>query len=94
MEAKNDSKEASDKSTDDEKVISGNLTSVDESNLPNDPDAHLGASERAAIVSTKMDDKDEVSNIFQDRKLVWKLDIYLIPWVRDSLLPSAADENY
>ncbi|TGO52086.1 hypothetical protein BCON_0148g00310 [Botryotinia convoluta] len=35
------------------------------SNLPADPDAHLSDAERKAI----------------DRKLVWKLDLYLIPWL-------------
>lgn len=34
-------------------------------NLPEDPDAHLSDAERKAI----------------DRKLVRKLDLYLIPWV-------------
>lgn len=36
------------------------------SDLPADPDAHLSDAERKSI----------------DRKLVWKLDLYLIPWVR------------
>ncbi|KAF7894263.1 hypothetical protein EAF00_007777 [Botryotinia globosa] len=36
-----------------------------QSNLPADPDAHLSDAERKAI----------------DRKLVWKLDLYLIPWL-------------
>ncbi|TGO38294.1 hypothetical protein BHYA_0078g00470 [Botrytis hyacinthi] len=35
------------------------------SNLPVDPDAHLSDAERKAI----------------DRRLVWKLDLYLIPWL-------------
>jgi len=52
-------------SSDDEKVIASRIDPVTSSNMPEDPDAHLSPEERKRI----------------DRRLVWKLDLYLIPWL-------------
>ncbi|RFU31245.1 hypothetical protein B7463_g5104, partial [Scytalidium lignicola] len=52
--------------SDDEKVVHLEGGAIDEiTGLPPDPDAHLSEAERAAI----------------DRKLKWKLDLTLIPWL-------------
>ncbi|TAQ90331.1 hypothetical protein B7494_g1359 [Chlorociboria aeruginascens] len=50
--------------SEDEKGIEQGLVSVLPANMPEDPDAHLSVEERAAI----------------DRRLLWKLDLTLIPW--------------
>lgn len=54
--------------------------------LPPDPDAHMSAEEKAAIVSSPRSIKfPQVPRIGltidQDRKLLWKLDLTLIPWL-------------
>ncbi|KAM3077548.1 hypothetical protein ACMFMG_006885 [Clarireedia jacksonii] len=54
-----------DKSSDEEKSALGLYEDSNVSDLPPDPDAHLSEEERAAI----------------DRKLLWKLDLTLIPWL-------------
>lgn len=65
--------------TDDEKAVRGTVQVID---LPTDPDAHLSAAERASIVRDSIPKSTNVeSHKSQDRKLVWKLDLYLIPWV-------------
>lgn len=46
-------------------VAQGEFETLGHGQLPPDPDAHLSAEERAAI----------------DRKLLWKLDLRLIPWL-------------
>ncbi len=53
---------------DDEKKLGmehGEYETLGHDQLPPDPDAHLSPEERAAI----------------DRKLLWKLDLRLIPWL-------------
>ncbi|KAH8802650.1 MFS nicotinic acid transporter-like protein [Xylogone sp. PMI_703] len=63
METKSHQRTDSERSDDEKNIGSPVVESVP--NLPEDPDAHLSAAEKAAI----------------DRKLVWKLDMYLIPWL-------------
>jgi hypothetical protein len=63
-----------------EKLAGAPYTSVNPLDLP-DPDANLSAEERKVIVSSPNDRSLYFLTDFQDRKLVWKLDLYLIPWV-------------
>ncbi|KAM3087059.1 hypothetical protein ACMFMF_000991 [Clarireedia jacksonii] len=52
-------------SSDEENLAaSSGIQPVNLANLPEDPDAHLSPEERRRI----------------DKRLVWKLDFYLIPW--------------
>jgi hypothetical protein len=67
-----------------EKGHSENLESppLDIHGLPPDPDAHLSAEEKAAIVSIHLPSLEEEGlRVVQDRKLLWKLDLTLIPWL-------------
>jgi hypothetical protein len=71
-----------------EHVIDSNPTISD---LPPDPDRHLSAEERDAIVSLPYIQLqlNATNASIQDRKLLWKLDMKLIPWVSFSCLPDA-----
>jgi hypothetical protein len=74
--------------SDDEKVAhqdeETNATVPYTSDLPPDPDAHLSPEERTKIVSAIEFDAQHDGKLIvnQDRKLLWKLDYTLIPWVR------------
>ncbi len=46
-----------------------------------DPDEHLSAEERAAIVRNPLHPNFRQLIVAQYRKLLWKLDLTLIPWV-------------
>jgi len=85
-EVKNDSGRTSDeKAIDDRHLEAPNPLVAD---LPPDPDSHLSAEERAKIVSYSSF-ASFFSNCLggfanwrlQDRKLLWKLDLTLIPWL-------------
>ena len=69
--------------SDDEKTGQGAFQNLGHGELPPDPDAHLSLEERAAIVCSihRIPPLSWLINLFKDRKLVWKLDLRLIPWL-------------
>lgn len=69
-------------------VEAGAFETLGRSELPPDPDAHLSEAEKAAIVSSiclspsqNTDDPLLTRHPAQDKKLLWKLDLRLIPWL-------------
>lgn len=72
--------------SDDEKRVTGvqqgQFETLGHGQLPPDPDAGLSEAEKAAIVSTILRQWwIRLLTIAQDKKLLWKLDLRLIPWL-------------
>lgn len=59
-----------------------------------DPDAHLSEEERKKIVRYRCCAFRDRLTLQQDRKLLWKLDIQLIPWVTLLYLVSFLGEHF
>ncbi|KAL8899833.1 MAG: hypothetical protein Q9207_005999 [Kuettlingeria erythrocarpa] len=71
--------------SDDEKkvgIVAGGLESLGHGELPPDPDAGLSEEERARIVRIAREpDAPSFADNAQDRRLLWQLDLRLIPWL-------------
>lgn len=78
--------------SDDEKHID-NKHVADVDHLPPDPDEHLSAEEKAKIVCDDHVDQRFSADVSQDRRLLWKLDLVLIPWLALLYLASFLDRT-
>lgn len=87
IDTKHDSDSGRGPSDEEKRIDDAQVVLSDVNTLPPDPDAHLSPEEKAKVVCSpillQFEDIEEnrTNYVIQDRKLLWRLDIKLIPWL-------------